>query len=146
MEEGYDVEHVTEMLRSFSAVMKLAREIGEFVSRESNALLSLSASRLRRLVTRRGEVRWIRRHRGACLGGDVVCYGIISLMMSSRDKLWRTMLSCLSLETTRRLVTWRGRYISFPRTRLVRLAKESDCCGSHVKRASTMRDGKVETQ
>ena len=48
VEEGHDVEHVTEMLRSFSAIMKLAREFGEFVSRKSNALLSLSASRLSR--------------------------------------------------------------------------------------------------
>ena len=41
---------------------------------ESNALLSLSANRPRRLVTSRGELRWSRRHRGVCLGVDVVGY------------------------------------------------------------------------
>ena len=47
-----------------------------------------------------GKIRRSRRHRGVCLGVDAVGYGMVSLMMSSRDKhdkLRRAMLSCLFL-------------------------------------------------
>ena len=66
-------------------------------------------------------------------------------MMSSRYKRWRTMLSLLS-----RPVDCQGWLhgeidaLRLPRTRLVRPAKESVCCGSHAKRAVTRSDGKVE--
>ena len=87
VEEGHDDEcDVAEEM--MSAVAKLAKEICEScdIGQPTAACHFKWPSRS----------RWSRRHRGACLGGDVVCYGMVSLMMSSRDKLWRTMLSCLS--------------------------------------------------
>ena len=84
MEEGHDVESdVAE--ETMSAVVKLAKEICE-----SCDIGQPTAACLLRWPSRS---RWSRRHRGACLGFDDVDYGMVSLMKTTREKLWRAMLS-----------------------------------------------------
>ena len=67
----------------------------------------------------------------------MVCDMVSPITSSSRRTVESNALFVLSRPAWR-LVSWCSRCARFPRTWLFRPAKESDCCGSHVKRASTI--------
>ena len=62
-------------------------------------------------------------------------YGMVSLITSSHDMLWRATLPCSLLSSDRE-----GLATDSP------LAKESDFCGSHAKRAWTISVTVYEVQ
>ena len=93
-------------LVTFPAVVKLAKEIDESASDVVGCNVFMQPASRRRLVTGRGKIRWSRRHRGVCLGVDAVGFGMVSLIMSSRDKHDKLRRAMLSSSRLRGLVTW----------------------------------------